>query len=291
MGQYSIKDVEVLSGVKAHTLRIWEQRYGFMKPNRTDTNIRYYTDEELRRILNVSLLNRNGFKISKIAVMSDAAVSKEVLHLEKEVHTPDNLLDTMVHAMLDFDEQKFEDTLNTALEKMDFQKVFSDLMFPFLVRTGVLWSVGTVRPAQEHFMSNLIRRKLIAGIDKLVVKPDENSKRFVLFLPEGETHELLLLFTEYMLRSNNHQVTYLGNSVPFEDIEYISNHLKPHFLVAYFTVPMQENDLQEYIQKLTHAFPNQQLLAGGMQMDIHDIKLGSNAHKVRSMEDFVKAIG
>lgn len=291
MGQYSIKDVEVLSGVKAHTLRIWEQRYGFMKPNRTDTNIRYYTDEELRRILNVSLLNRNGFKISKIAVMSDAAVNEEVLHLEKEIHTPDNLLDAMIHAMLDFDEQKFEDTLNTALIKLDFQKVFSELLFPFLIRTGVLWAVGTVRPAQEHFMSNLIRRKLLVGIDNLVVKPNANSKRFVLFLPEGETHELLLLFTEYTLRAYNHQVIYLGNSVPFEDIEYISNHLKPHFLVAYFTVPLQENELQEYIQKLTRAFPKQQLLVGGMQMDVHNIQLGPNAHKVRSLNDLIKAIG
>lgn len=290
MGQYSIKDVETLSGVKAHTLRIWEQRYGFMKPSRTDTNIRYYTDSELRKILNISLLNRNGFKISKIAVMSEAAVRQQVLEIEQAAPTPHNLQDAMVQAMLDFDEKKFEDTLNTALARMQFRQVFSELLFPFLIRAGVLWAVGSIRPAQEHFMSNLIRRKIFAAIDKKVVTPNADSRRFVLFLPEGETHELLLLFTDFVLRDMNHNVIYLGNSVPFDDISYIKEHFKPQYLVSFFTIPLPDSTVQEYVDKLSFHFPEQHLILGGEQLSQQTIILPGNAYKVNSIEELEKVL-
>lgn len=287
MSQYSIKDVEILSGVKAHTLRIWEQRYDFMKPNRTDTNIRFYNDEELKRILNVSLLNRNGFKISKIAGMSQDDINREVLTLSKESNTADNLLDGLIHAMLDFDEARFEKTLSSAILKLGIQHAFTNLVFPFMVRTGVLWATGTVRPAQEHFISNLVRRKLCVAIDSEYVEQNENTKKFVLFLPAGETHELLLLFTEYVLRKNNHHVAYLGNSVPFEDIAYIKDHLKPNYLVSYFTIPVQEAQLQEYVNRLASTFAEQKIFVSGMQLDIQTITMPANVKHIHSIDDLL----
>jgi len=163
MAQYSIKDIELLSGIKAHTLRIWEQRYALLTPMRTDTNIRYYSDEQLKKILNVSLLNRNGYKISRIAIMSDADLKQQVTEITQQHQTPDDLLDALTQSMIDFDETGFEKFLSVAVIKYGFEDAFSRIVFPFLIRTGVLWSTGAVVPVQEHFISNLIRRKIMAG--------------------------------------------------------------------------------------------------------------------------------
>ena len=206
MGQYSIKEVETLTGVKAHTLRIWEQRYDFLKPSRTDTNIRYYTDEQLRMLLNIGTLNRNGMKISKIAELGKGELAKEVMNIYEDANEPDSLLDSMVHSMLDFDERRFEKTLTSAILKLGFEQAFTKLVFPFMSRTGVLWATGSVRVAQEHFITNLIRRKVLVAIDAQHIEVTKKTKKFILFLPEGEVHELLLMFTEYLLRKQNHEV-------------------------------------------------------------------------------------
>ena len=195
MAQYSIKEVETLSGVKAHTLRIWEQRYHLLTPERTDTNIRFYSDEQLRMLLNIATLNRNGMKISKIAGLEKGALNQEVLKVFESANQPDNLLDSLIHSMLDFDERRFEKTLSDAILKIGFDDAFVKLLFPFLIRTGILWATGAVRIVQEHFITNLIRRKIYVAIDSVFVEPNKQSKKFILFLPEGETHDLLLLFT------------------------------------------------------------------------------------------------
>ncbi|MES2621196.1 MAG: MerR family transcriptional regulator, partial [Bacteroidota bacterium] len=190
MGQYSIKEVETLSGVKAHTLRIWEQRYDFLKPKRTDTNIRYYTDDQLRLLLNVGTLNRNGMKISKIAELNEGQLQDAIMSIQNTTNDPDNYLDSLIQAMIDFDERRFDKTLSSAIIKLGFEQAFLKLIFPFMVRTGILWSAGSVNVAQEHFMSNLIRRKIKVAIDGVFVESSTLSKKFVLFLPEGETHEI-----------------------------------------------------------------------------------------------------
>lgn len=291
MAQYSIKDVEMLSGVKAHTLRVWEQRYQFLKPQRTDTNIRYYSDDQLRQILNISLLNRNGYKISKIANMTDDELRSEVMHLSQQVHTAGNLLDSLVHSMLEFDEARFEKTLSTAIMKMGFEQTFTQLIFPFMIRTGILWATGSVRPAQEHFITNLIRRKISVAIDNQYVERNERTKKFVLFLPEGETHELLLLFTEYVLRSKNHEVAYLGNSVPFDDVEFINEVFKPDYLITYLTVQPKEMPVQDYINKLAFSFPQKKIIIGGSQFDLQQqLQIPSNVVLVRSLEQVQSVI-
>jgi DNA-binding transcriptional MerR regulator len=290
MAQYSIKDVETLSGVKAHTLRIWEQRYNFVKPHRTGTNIRYFTDEQLKNILNIALLNRNGTKISKIAGMSAEDLKKEVLRITTHHIKPNVLLDSLIHAMIDFDEARFEKALSQSIVKLGFEHTFSKVVFPMLERTGILWSTGTVRPAQEHFISNLIRRKLSVAIDNQYVNPTRLTRKFVLFLPDGEIHEILLLFTEYLLRVRNHEVAYIGNSLPFEDIDFINKAFKPDCLVTYFTIPPREMALQLYLDKLSASFPAIRIFISGTQVVLQKPVLPSNVTFINSMDGLLAEI-
>jgi len=285
MGQYSIKDLETLSGVKAHTIRIWEQRYNLLHPERTDTNIRFYCDEDLRHLLNVSLLNKNGIKISTIADMSEEQIKEKALDIARDNKEPNVLLESLMHAMLDFDELRFEKALNTAIMNVGFQKAFSDLLLTLLQRVGILWTTGVVKPSQEHFITNLIRRKLATAIDNRYVEKTEKSKKYVLFLPEGEQHEILLLFSEYLLRINNHQVAYIGTSVPFEDIEFVRSKFKPDALLSFITVPIQFYTLQSFIDKLSTSFSDLEILIGGAQMDIVKPNLLSNVKHIKSLDD------
>lgn len=290
MANYSIKDIETLTGIKAHTLRIWEQRYDFLQPKRTNTNIRYYTDEQLRLILNISMLNKNGIRISKIASMKWEDVQKEVLRLSTNRDEPDILLDSLIHSMIEFDESRFEKTLSKSIMKHGFEETFSKVVFPMMERTGILWATGVVRPAQEHFISNLIRRKLCVAIDNQFVKEDEKTRRFVLFLPEGETHELLLLFTEYVLRARNHHVAYIGNSLPFNDIEFIKNTFSPDYFVTYFTVPPIEMSFKAYVEKLSSSFPDVKIFIGGAQVKQHKLNLPDNVVTVHSIQNLIGEI-
>jgi len=290
MAQYSIKEIETLSGVKAHTLRIWEQRYDFLKPKRTDTNIRYYTDEQLRMLLNIGTLNRNGIKISRIAEMSSAELNKEVMKVHESTSEPDHLLDSLIHSMLDFDEIRFEKTLSTAIMKLGFEDAFAKLILPFMVRTGVMWSTGGVRVVQEHFISNLIRRKISVAIDNVYPETKSESKKFVLFLPEGETHELLLLFTEYILRKRHHQVAYIGSSLPFNELDFIAKSFKPNYLVTFFTIPIEKETVQHYLKNLSNSFPKTRIITGGTQLATEKVKLPSNCVLVNSLTDLVNAI-
>jgi MerR family transcriptional regulator, light-induced transcriptional regulator len=291
MPHYSIKEVETLSGVKAHTLRIWEQRYAFLRPERTETNIRYYNDEQLRLLLNVATLNRQGMKISKIAGLKKSDLNTEVLKVYEGTNLPDDLLDSLIHAMLDFDEQRFEKTLTGAIVKLGFEDAFSKLVFPFLARTGVLWATGAVRVVQEHFMSNLIRRKILAAIDGIYTQPDSKSKKFVLFLPEGETHEILLLFIEYILRKHNHHVIYLGCSLPLYELDLIAKNLKPDFLVTYQTVAAGHITFGEFLKVISTKLPSARILVGGSQFKSGTSKIPHNCIAIQSVAELLQSIG
>jgi len=290
MAQYSIKDVETLSGVKAHTLRIWEQRYDFIKPQRTDTNIRFFDDDQLKTILNIALLNRNGMKISKIAEMDTESLNGEVIKVTTHNVEPNVLLDSMIHAMIDFDEARFEKALSQSIVKLGFESTFTKVIFPMLERTGILWSTGAVRPAQEHFISNLIRRKLSVAIDNQYVNKKNNSKKFVLFLPDGENHELMLLFSEFLLRSRNHEVAYIGHSLPFEDIDFINKAFKPNCLLTFFTVPPKEMGLQAYIEKLAGSYPSLQIFISGAQVVMQKPTLPENVTYISSIDDLTSKL-
>jgi len=291
MGQYSIKDIELLSGIKAHTLRIWEQRYKFIAPLRTESNIRYYNDEQLKMLLNVSLLNRNGYKISRIAEMDAAAVRDHVLKLmDGNAGNADGRMDGLLHAMIDFDEARFEKALNTAILQMGFTAAFEQLILPFLRKTGMLWSTGLIKPIQEHFMSNLIRRKLAVAIDNQYISPDRHTKKFALLLPEGEWHDLMLLYTDYLLRSRNHHVLYLGASVPMDDVFTLQGPFDLDYLVLFITSPIQLMTVQDLINKLSVSYPHLTILIGGRQVFPDQLVFPHNVTYVASQEGLLEAV-
>jgi DNA-binding transcriptional MerR regulator len=287
---YNIKDLETLSGIKAHTLRIWEQRYHILKPQRSDTNIRSYSNDDLRRILNISLLNKHGKKISKIAELSDVDIIAEVNKLSQQNENNTDQIDSLIVSMIELDEERFEKIVNSTILRIGLIKTIQEVMYPFLQKIGLMWQTGTINPAQEHFISNLIRQKIIVAIDGQIIKPSEKTKKAVLFLPEGELHEISLLFFSYILRSNNHQTIYLGQSVPLNDMIKISEIRQPHFWVTVITQPFKDISITDYITKLANLFPNQTLLISGAQVLNISVPQLKNVRYFNTPQEFIDII-
>lgn len=274
MSNYSIKDLEQLSGIKAHTLRIWEQRYNLLNPRRTDTNIRYYDDADLKHILNVALLNSKGIKISKIAAMSQVAISQEIIRLTAQSLNHEDQIQALTLSMVELDEERFEKILSTNILKLGFEETVLDLIYPFLTKIGVLWQTGAINPAQEHFISNLIRQKLIVAIDGQMGK--HTGKTFILFLPEGELHELSLLFSSYLIRKYGHKVIYLGQSTPQQDLVSVYKLHQPDYLLTVITSSPSGDDVQKYVDMLGRKFPDSTIYISGLQAMDHSLATPSN---------------
>lgn len=269
MGQYSIKDVERLTGVKAHTIRIWEQRYGLVKPHRTDTNIRFYDDDQLKYLINISQLLKNGRKISHLCKMSQESLHAE-LKVLSQVFTDrsrffDLQIDNLVIAMLELDEDRFEKIVSTCTLRYGFESTMMNVLNPFLNKVGILWATGEINVAQEHFIANLIRRKLIVAIDAQVVDKLTNRK-FLLFLPEGELHEIALLFSKFLIKSRGYKIIYLGQTVPAADVIRVKEYYLPDYLLTYFTSGYNLSKTRNYIQMLSDNYPEQTILVGGPLM-------------------------
>lgn len=265
MGRYSIKELEHLSGIKAHTIRIWEKRYSIIQPRRTDTNIRFYSDDDLRKIINVSLLNSSGFKISKIAEMSDTDIAQKVLDLSTSAQDYSIHINQLVAAMVQLNEENFETALSGFFLRYNFEQTMTRIVYPFLQKTGILWQTGNISPAQEHFISNLIRQKIIVGIDGLPLQSDSKSTA-ILFLPENELHEIGLLFCHYLLRKFGHRTIYLGQAVPHPDLKEIYSHYQPQVMVTILTSPLREMVVADYLRKLESDFRGVQILVSGPQV-------------------------
>lgn len=290
MSTYSIKDLEQLSGIKAHTLRIWEQRYDFIKPKRTDTNIRYYDDSDLKLILNVSLLKENGHKISKISKMRYDDMQNAVIKLtEKKLSYPEQI-HSLTLAMIDHDEERFEKIMSTIILQLGFEMTMIKVIYPFLIKIGVLWQTGSISPSQEHFISNLIRQKIIVAIDGLFIPSYDYKKKYLLFLPEEELHELSLLFSSYIIKSRKNKVIYIGSSTPYNDIIAIYNQLKPDYLLTVLTTHPQPCDVQPYLDKLSHTFHNAKILVSGRQIIGEDMGVGKNMIVLNKLEDLIEFV-
>ena len=253
MSDYSIRDLEQLSGIKAHTLRIWEQRYNIIHPKRTDTNIRTYDDQDLKLVLNISLLKDHGYKISEISRMSREAMHQEVVKIsEKQLNYPDQI-HALTISMLDLDEERFEKIINTNILQFGFETMMVNIIYPFLGRIGTLWMTGSIGPAQEHFITNLIRQKVIVAIDGQLNRLRPGAKKFLLYLPEGELHELSLLFGDYIIRSRQHKVVYLGQSLPFNELIFAYDVHKPEYIFTVITTVPGSDEVQAYVHRLGTA--------------------------------------
>lgn len=289
MGYYSIRDLEQLSGIKAHTLRIWEQRYHIVTPKRTDTNIRTYDDQDLKRILNISLLNNHGFKISEIARLSDEEMYQEVVQLsDQQLNYPDQIY-AMTLAMLDLDEDRFEQIMRANSQQFGFENSMIHIIYPFLGRIGTLWMTGSIGPAQEHFMSNLIRQKIIAAIENQSDRQRPDGKKYMLFLPEGELHEIGLLLANYMIRARGHKVVYLGHSLPFSELVFAYKRHQPDYLFTAITSAMKHHEVQPYVDQLTSTFPDAYLLVTGYQVVGQDIAVSENGGAIiNRIDDLIR---
>ena len=280
---YKIKDLEKLSGIKSHTIRIWEKRYGLLTPQRTDTKIRDYSDKELVELLNICILYNNGCKISHIALMDDEVIQNKVAEIM--IGSPTNSSsENLLVALVNLDEKLFSDTLNSLIEKEGLLITFSEHLIPFLKRIGVMWLVGTVRPCQEHFISSIIRQKVIASYDKLPI-PDMNQEPILLFLPENEWHELGLLFYNYALRFQNKRTVYLGQSMPYEALVVCINDLKPKAVVTSCLTVADKPPLFKYFSNLKKDIGAIPIYAGGSQITNHIDDLSQLVTEIKEMSD------
>jgi DNA-binding transcriptional MerR regulator len=260
MAVYSIRELEKLSGIKAHTIRIWEKRYNLINPHRTNTNIRYYTDDDLKRILNVAVLNRHGIKISSIAKLNELELKEEIIRVSEISTSSDTIIDSLVLSMIDLDEYKLEALIDKSIHKIGFRSTVTEVLFPFLSKIGILWQSGEIYPAQEHFVSYLIRQKLIAATDRISNTFNPQGKKFLLLLPEGEWHEITLLFAHYLIKEANHEVIYLGQSVPYSDVLAIGTAKNIDYIMISSSTSQPGFDLGLYLEELGVAFPDKKIL-------------------------------
>jgi MerR family transcriptional regulator, light-induced transcriptional regulator len=287
---YSIKDLENLSGIKAHTLRIWEQRYQIISPKRTDTNIRYYDHADLRLVLNISLLKDHGFKISEIAKMSLEDMGKEVLSLTSGTLQYPDQIQALTIAMLDLDEERFEKIMNTSILRFGFEDTMVHIIYPFMNKVGMLWMTGSVSPAQEHFITYLIRQKIIVATDGQVRSLKPQSQKFLLYLPDGELHELSLLFANYLIRSRGHRTIYLGQSLPFEDLRLAFEVHKPDNIFTIVTSVPGQDEIHNYVGRLSRTFPQTTIMMTGFQIVNHDQKMPDNVKVFKRLDQFIHFI-
>lgn len=245
MGKYSIKDLEKLSRIKAHTIRIWEKRYNLISPQRSDTNIRSYGDNEVKRLLNVSILNNNGVKISHIADFTDTQIKEKVKDILISSGEFENHVQYLIGAMMNLDEEKFIAEFNSFTELFGFEKTMLQIIYPLLDRIGVLWLTDHITPAHEHFISNLIRQKLLAEINK-IPSPTKKDDIWVLYLPEHESHELALLFAYYFLKNNGKTVFYLGQNVPIDSLGNVIEEINCAKTFSTWTSPSEPEVITAY---------------------------------------------
>jgi len=290
MSHYSIKDLEKLSGIKSHTIRIWEQRYHLIEPGRTDTNIRLYSDDDLVKLMNISLLNRHGYKISKIAQLNNHQIKEIIVQLNSEMPSMTTQTSNLLKALVEADELLFNRVFESSVEHIGFEMTIEQLLFPFLVSIGTLWLAGTINPAQEHFISNLIRQKIIVAIDQEGVGKAESAPRILFYLPEGEFHEIGMLYYSYLARKANFEVVYLGASVPFRDILKMDEIRPFNILFTSFVTSMVQGTIGERIEQCRKAFPDKFFLVSGLQIKQEQPKLPKYFFKISSSLDFRKAI-
>ncbi len=250
---FSIKDLENLTGIKAHTIRIWEKRYNLLSPDRSDTNIRNYSIASFQKLLNISYLNNNGLKISKIADLKEEEIPIKVREIASRGKVEDHAINAFKMAMVNFDQKLFYNTYNNLIEHKTFKNIFYTVFIPLLNEIGLLWQTDTITPAQEHFISVHIKQKILLNIERLQsLEPKPNSKTFVLFLPDNEIHDIGLLFINYELRSKGYHTIFLGESVPMENLSTLFDFFDDIVFVSYFTVYPEDENILNYLENFSN---------------------------------------
>lgn len=294
MIQYSINELESLTGIKAHTIRIWEKRYDLLRPERTGTNIRHYSNDELRRLINVTTLYNGGMKISHIVELSENEVNKKINELisasqPEQTALYEPYIGNLISASLNFDELSFEKNFSNAILRYGLLNTYQFILVPMLQRIGILWTSQKMNPGQEHFISSLILQKIYSAIDGLQPSTESNEK-WLLFLPQHEFHEIGLLIANYLLRNAGKKVIYLGPRVPYEALAKTVEFSKPTHLMLVIVRNQTVEELQEYMDKLALDFKGLKILIAGNSKLLSLANIKKPIRLMNNFEEFVKEI-
>lgn len=273
---YSISDIEKLSGVKAHTLRVWEKRYSILPNRRTESNIRYYLDEDLQFILNIALLNRQGLKISKIASLDREEIKQKVADVCQVDEVFEGQIDGLMLSMFELNKYKFLKIINHQIEVNGFEATMNDIIYPMLDKLSTMWVAGSVKGVHEIFVSNIVREKLIVEIDKLSYNVADTDLRFMIYLPENESHELSLLYMNFLLKKYGANVLSLGSNVPLIDVLSGAEIYKPDYVFTLFNDSFSDMPLQPYLNQLSKTMSKTKVIISGYQTVKQNVILHSN---------------
>lgn len=288
MDRYTINDLEKLTGIMAGTIRIWERRYRIIKPHRTETNRRWYDDDDLRRILNISLLYRKGIKISNIAKLSGKEIDEKVALLTNEATDNLTYIDSLIVAMTELRENAINDILMRSIVNTGFEETITGVVFPFLRRVGFMWQTGSIDIGGEHFVTNIIRRRLITAIDSLPPPEKPDRKKIIMYLPEGELHEMGLLFYTYIVRKAGHEVLYLGQATPVNALVDVAERWHPDMFITGALTGLSFTKPADYLDRLSILFREKTILVSGALAPAAREKKYSNIHAVTSVEELKK---
>ncbi len=284
---YSIKEIEKLSGVKAHTLRIWEKRYGIIKPERTDTNIRFYTDHQLKKILNISFLNRKDIKISKIAQLTEDELKRKVSELSDVDVAFEDQLDALVLSLLELDSYNFNKILDQHIEQIGFEQTMDEFIYPLMDKLSIMWMAGSIKSVHESFVTAIVRAKIIAAIDKLEGIKQDGKSKIIIYLPENEDHELSLLFLEYLLKKYHYEVINLGVNNTIHDIREAIHISGVDYLFTIINESFEGKNLSQYIERILDVNDKTTFLVSGAQPIQQGIKSSNRCIVLKSMKETI----
>ncbi len=292
---FSIKDLEHLSGIKAHTIRIWEKRYNILNPDRTETNIRTYDGKSLQKLLNIAFLNEHGYKISRISKMTDSEIISLVKRITASSSEENRAMNAFKISMLNFDEKLFHETFRKLSETRDFRDIFHGVFLPLLGEIGMLWQTDTIKPIHEHYIVELIKQKIYLKISELKLQEHiEQETLYVLFLPENEIHDIGILYLNYLLLANGKNSMYLGSSLPLNNMDYI---LKIHdhvSFVSYLTISPVNTNVTNFIEEFQETICRDKkyplTLLGSRTKDLENVTVPENITVHSNIDDFINTI-
>lgn len=267
---------------------MWEQRYGLLTPQRTDTNIRYYLDDDLKLLLNIALLKKSGLRISKIAKMSHQEIAERVAGLTEINMGSKTQLDAMTISMMQMDEAKFDRIISTNIKQLGFERTMLEVIYPFLEKLSVLWLTGSIDAVQENFISYLIRQKIIAAIDAEPLAAADRRHKFIIYLPEGEQQELSLLFMHYLIKSRKYYPLYLGQDITISDLEDTCAIHQPKYIFTMITETFGKESVTQYLERLSDTFPDCHILVSGYQVVAQQVSSAGNLHVLQSLGQVIE---
>ncbi len=289
MDHFSIRDVENLTGIKAHTLRVWEQRYKIFFPKRRVSQHRYYDAEDLKQLLRIAYLYRNGYKISCIATLRPDEICSIALDLKNATDQNEKYVNNMIEAALDFDEKRLSELINQVIQKEGLENAMRNVIFKSLEKVGLLWLTGNVIPAQEHFISSIIIQKMIIEIEKLPRVSNTNGRIFLLFTPQGEEHEIPLLFVQWLLKKHQRSQVYLGTNVDIDTLRYYCKERHVTDLYFHLITNLIRTDIQTYIDELSKSFPQKKIICSGKFTESLE-RIPKNVHALKAQAEILSLL-